>query len=286
MFERMKAKYLIRVLCIALFLVTTFWVGFVYYSNKNRVDQREVAEKASLPRRNHAIRHEFKGFQYTGSYEGRKIISIQADKFNIQKKKYGFFRFALVNEARLENAVIHLYGSRTEHTSEKTDTIKKISNELVMTGDVSENLSQGITNNASKNNVPYKKISDKANIKDNNNKHLTFKGALSPKNFSAIPGKRISGFKLEPVELVLHDGNMVVTKIIAGYASVRLKKKQINFKSEVKMVSGSRVLKTDRLNLNPETNVVTVDGNYIYNKSGKVLQGTGLITDIYLSFAI
>ncbi len=282
----MKTKYLFRVFCIALLLGTTFWVGFVYYSNKNRVAQLEAREKASLPRRNHAIRHEFKGFQYTGSYEGRKAISIRADKFNIQKKKVGFFRFALMNEARLENAVIHLYGSRIGHTSEKTEINKKLSDDSAMTEDVTKYLSESRINHASKKNILNKKVSNTPKIKDKqNNQHLTFKEALSPKNFSAIPGKRISGFKLEPVVLVLHDGDAVVTKIIAGFASIRLKKKLINFKGEVKMVSGSRVLKTDRLNLNPETNVVTVDGNFTYNKAGKMLEGAGLVTDIYLSSA-
>ena len=37
---------------------------------------------------------------------------IKADRFSIQKKKFAYFRFGLINEAILENALVHLYGKR------------------------------------------------------------------------------------------------------------------------------------------------------------------------------
>ena len=52
------------------------------------------------------------GFRYEGNREGKKIISIKADKFTIEKKKLGFFRLGLLNVARFKNAVIDIYGQR------------------------------------------------------------------------------------------------------------------------------------------------------------------------------
>ena len=53
------------------------------------------------------------GFRYDGNRDGKKTISIRADKFTIEKKKLGFFRLGLLNVARFRNAVIDIYGERS-----------------------------------------------------------------------------------------------------------------------------------------------------------------------------
>ena len=54
--------------------------------------------------------HDIQGFRYTGAFEGRKVISVRADRFLIRKKKIGFLRFGLLNEVRFDNARIDIYG--------------------------------------------------------------------------------------------------------------------------------------------------------------------------------
>lgn len=49
------------------------------------------------------------GFRYDADYKSRRTISIKAHRFSIHKKKLGFFRFGLMNQARLENDVINIY---------------------------------------------------------------------------------------------------------------------------------------------------------------------------------
>lgn len=57
-------------------------------------------------------RHVIHGFSFNSNQEGRRTILIKADRFSIQKKKFAYFRFGLINEAILENALVHLYGKR------------------------------------------------------------------------------------------------------------------------------------------------------------------------------
>ena len=50
------------------------------------------------------------GFHYSGYSDGKKVLSIKADQVIAEKQKLGFFRFGLVNVARIDNALIQIYG--------------------------------------------------------------------------------------------------------------------------------------------------------------------------------
>lgn len=55
-------------------------------------------------------RTQIQGFNFNGyDDDNKKIISIKGDKFTVEKKKVGFFRTSLLNEARLSNAIIDFY---------------------------------------------------------------------------------------------------------------------------------------------------------------------------------
>ena len=54
--------------------------------------------------------HIIQGFHYDGWNGNEKVITVEADRMSIRKKKLGFFRFGLVNIVQLENASIRLYG--------------------------------------------------------------------------------------------------------------------------------------------------------------------------------
>ena len=83
---------------------------FVYYQHRTSGPPKPPQE---IPRfMPPAHRLQIGGFRYDGNREGKKIISIKADKFTIEKKKMGFFRLGLLNVARFKNAVIDIYGQR------------------------------------------------------------------------------------------------------------------------------------------------------------------------------
>ena len=54
-----------------------------------------------------------RGFTYTGTHEGRKVIWFHADRLVIDKHKIGFLNFNLLNRVRFHNADIKLFGQST-----------------------------------------------------------------------------------------------------------------------------------------------------------------------------
>lgn len=57
-------------------------------------------------------RLEIRGFRYNGNFGEEKVLTIEADRFHVEKKKLGFLRFGLMNEARFENTLIRAYGAQ------------------------------------------------------------------------------------------------------------------------------------------------------------------------------
>lgn len=187
-------------------------------------------------------RHDIRGFRFDGTHEGKKTISIKADRFSIDKKKLGFFRFGLMNVARLENAFIHIYGSRG---------------------------------------LPGKNPDEShSNIKSRQS--LTFKNVFSKEALPSFPIKRISSIVMEPVYVELHDEQSVVTRISAASAAIRLKKGDILLKGNVRVASGARVLTTDQLSMLPEKAIVKTDQHFVLKTPEEQYEGDHLTTDIFL----
>jgi hypothetical protein len=55
-------------------------------------------------------RIQIRGLQFSGYNEEKKVISIKADRFTVEKKKIGFLTTSLFNVANLKNAIIDIYG--------------------------------------------------------------------------------------------------------------------------------------------------------------------------------
>ena len=83
--------------------------SFTFISRRPQEDERTTT---AHHRQQVGRRHEIRGVNFNAVTEGRKHISLQADRLCIEKKKIGFFRCGLINKATLENAIIHIYGSR------------------------------------------------------------------------------------------------------------------------------------------------------------------------------
>lgn len=77
------------------------------------IEPQEISGHQSTSRR-----FEFRGFRYDGNLDGKRVISIKADRFSIEKKKLGFFRFGLMNVALFENALIRIYGAKPDESHE------------------------------------------------------------------------------------------------------------------------------------------------------------------------
>ena len=213
----------------------------MYYHHRTSIPQNNIQSISRL-RSSHKPRLEIRGFRYDAAYEGQKTISIMADRFSIDKKKLGFFRFGLMNEARLENASIRIYARA---------------------------------------NLPAKKA-DGSHNKASSGQALTFNNVFSKGTLPSFPIKRVSSILMEPVYVEIHDEQSVVTKISASSAAIRLTKRDILFEGNVRVVSGSRILTTDRLTVIPDNAAMKTDRHFVLNTTEKQLEGNQLTTDIFL----
>jgi len=199
---------------------------------------------ANYPKKTPHIRHpgvvqEIRGFRFAGTHDGREIITIKADKFSIEKKKVGFLRFGLMNEAILKNALIRIYGE--EETK-----------------------------------VPANNMAEKTH-------NVTFKKAFSKDVLAPIFLKQVSCVNISPVRIELYKKDLTVFSISAKSATLRLGKRDILFKGNVRVDSGSRALTTSQLRIQPKSNVLKCDRDFVLMSPGHKRHGKHLKTDIYLN---
>jgi len=235
---------------------------FVYYQHRVLNPSIDTRDTSRHLRQRH--RHEIQGFRYEGTQDGRSVISIKADRFSIQKKKIGFFRFGLLNEAKFENARIHIYGRRNRPEN-KLDTLQLSNTEKNPSAQKGEKLKsypQGHT----------KRL-----------ENLIFDNVLSKGTLPLIQNKRVSSLIMAPVKVVIHDERNIVSRISAFSASIRLRKQDILFKGDVRMVSGLRVLNADQLSFHPDKSVVRALKHYKLKTPEIEREGQNLITDLFLT---
>jgi hypothetical protein len=234
-----------------LFLLGAVIAGVVYLYYQYRISApQKVGQEDSLygfPK--HRLR--IGGFQFEGHFEGRRTISIKADNFTIQKMKLGFFRFGLMNVARLKNAVIDIYGRR-----DGSDKKSAPDSSEQTTGRLQPNAQLG--------------------------KGIIFEDVFRKESLPSFSTKRIHSIMIEPVCVNLHDEKSLVTQITASSATIRLKARDISFKGGVRVVSGSRSLMTDQVSLVPENGILKTRRHFILESPGKRLEGEQLTTDVFL----
>lgn len=233
-------------LSLVFFIVGTV---FVYYHHRTSIRRKDIQEVPALRYPRHRL--QISGFKFTGHYDGKKIISIKADKFTIEKKKLGFFRLGLLNVARFKNAVIDIYGERA--APGKNATAKSPAQD---TGSTTH-------------------ISARPVAPD-------FSSLFTDGTLPSFPAKRISSLIIEPVHVNLHDEESLVARIAASSAIIRLRQRDIVFKGNVIMESGPRMLHTDRLSLLPEHALVRVERQFVLETPEGRLEGNKLATNIFL----
>jgi hypothetical protein len=190
------------------------------------------------------------GFRYEGNREGKKTISIKADKFTIEKKKLGLFRVGLLNVARFKNAVIDIYGQR------------------IGTGQDALPMSTA-------------QAPGKPNTHTQNS-GMSFRELFTGDALPSFSVKRISSIMIEPICLNLYDGESLISQITASSANIRLRKRDIFFEGNVLVKSGSASLKSDHLILMPENGALRAERHFFLETPEKRLEGERLTTDLYL----
>jgi hypothetical protein len=238
-------------------------IGFIVtvYCYNRLSDAENLKKKLALHNKKAESDFEICGFRLNSVREGKRIISINADRFLIQKQSIGFFRFAMLNEVRLENAAVVLYGAN--------DIKDDIAPEAA-------SFPQGAALS------PIGVDVSKGNAASESFK---FDNVFSEETLKLFPVKRIASIILEPVCVELRKNDAVASHISAESASVRLNEQDILFKKNVRVESDGKVLKADSLNFKPDTSSIVTDQRYTFDTPSKRWEGQGLTTDIYLNAA-
>ena len=237
-----------------LFLLLSAIGGAVFLYFQHRASSPQNFSR-DIPTHGHSKhRLEIGGFQFQGLYKGKTILSIKADKFTIEKKKLGFLSLGPVNVAKFRNAVVDVYGR-----SKGPDRAGR---------------SKSTGRNFYRSHNSSKLYQD-----------VTFKDMFRKEALPSVPMRGISLIKIGPICLNLHTERSLITQINASSASIRLKQRNITFTGNVRVVSGSNSLTTERLIFFPEQAIIRMDGSYVLKTSKNEVVGVDLSTDILLSSA-
>jgi len=184
--------------------------------------------------------YSMRGFTYTGTYDGKKVIWFRADRLVIDKQKIGFLKFALLNRVHFENTSIKLFGQPRVHTAKAGEK-------------------------------------GSSSLPD-----WTFENTFTKESLPSLPVKRIAAIEFEPITVELYNDDILLTRISARMAKVRIRKRTIHFEGGVQVVSGEKILRTSRLTLLPEKEMVKIKGHYTLKAFGKEFEGYDLTTDFLL----
>jgi hypothetical protein len=185
------------------------------------------------------------GFRLSSIVGGQRQFFLKADAFAIRKRKIGFFKFGLLNEARFEGVLLRLYGrDQPGKMPEKKPGISERSFQL-------PDLASGF----------HKKG-----------------GPLA-----MVPAGRLSGIVMHPVTVEVYRNDNLLAKITADKAYVRARDRQIVFEGQVRMTSQDKWLTTRRMTLTPQTACVSIETTYRRYDAGRVEKGRRLQTDLALN---
>jgi hypothetical protein len=235
---------------IVFFVLLTCLGGAVFLYLQYRTPEKPaVTEKT--PRRTYPEpRHAIEGFQYEGYHEGRRILSLHAERFQIEKKKIGFLRFGLMNVARFTKATLDIYGKRVK---QEGPTASDTSSLPILT-------------------LP-------ASLPDSG---VSYKGVFAKQALPSFPGQKIASIIMEPVVVKLRDGATVLTEISADSATIRLSEGEILFKKSVRVESGPRVLTTEALSMVPKDGLLRTEQRYVMKTPEKWFAGESVTTNMAL----
>lgn len=105
---------IIRIFYLIFFLISIGSIIFLsYYQHQS--NKAPPASKVFDTTRYPAVQQEIGGFFLNRFSGNRRIITIKADKFLVEKKRLGFLRFGLMNEVRLDNAVLAIYADKIQN---------------------------------------------------------------------------------------------------------------------------------------------------------------------------
>ena len=210
------------------------------------------------------------GLKSCFSENGKRIFSIQCDELSIRKRKIGFFRIGIINEAELVNAVICIY--RNTHAEQGMPGNG---------GAISpfRDMDRAITRTAAEQSAEM----SPGHCQGPAWPRLVFRDIFSKKTFPVLTGRNVAVFRVAPVDLRFYEGSTISSRIKAETAKINLRKGRFIFRGNVRVISGERMMRTGRLMFDPKTFTLSTHWGYNFECRGKQDEGWHLTTDLFLN---
>lgn len=214
-----------------------------------------------------APRQSIGGFDFTSVHDGEPVLSIKADSLRIDKKKMGFLRIGLAEEAVLDNAQFRIYG----YQPAAPVTIKSSP----------ENNDLRPLEKSPANPLPKQKSSGKSRTADNQFvlRDIFTKQLIPP----VLASDKLAFITARPVSLEICRGEDVVSRFTADQGSFNLRKRQILLTGSVIVKSGKKTLRTSKLVLNPVRALLKTKGAFTLTTLDGVVSGERIMADILLN---
>jgi hypothetical protein len=229
---------------ILIFLSIPVFAGILFLAGHQRstgVDWKEG--KWTPPSAQTFDRHVMRGLRYNSNIHGDTTLNIEADEFRIGKKKIGFLRFGLLNEAELTNAKIR-FVRNPGLPHEATRSMGSLESNIPVSEQVLWNPKNSIGNST-----------DQRILLDSARAFLKEISMSSP--FLGLSKSRIICLRIAPIDFQFCEADLTLIRISAGSASLDTKNKKIVFSETVRAQAGEEHWRGEELVIDLVSGTVT-----------------------------
>ena len=201
----------------------------------------KTKETISPSRPQSSDRSMIRGLRYSVNMSEEAQLSMEADEFRVGKKKLGFLRVSLLNEAEIRNARIRIVKTPTQSPPRGPGVPDRSPSQI--------NPEQAHPPSSGNAQGREGLLMDSARALLNE--------IESSKAFPGMSSTRIVSIKIAPIEFQILEGNTSLLKISAGQAGFDLKNRSIVFRDRVRASAGKESWIGDELTIDPASGKVT-----------------------------
>ncbi|OIP90162.1 MAG: LPS export ABC transporter periplasmic protein LptC [Syntrophaceae bacterium CG2_30_58_14] len=223
-------------------------------------------------------RMQIEGLRFYGMNQGRRVVSITADRLTLRRGNIVFFSTGLTRAALIENAIIDIYAGAPAPSSRNAPPSAgpPLQNRHLPPAAIPK---EGTAPNS----FQAEDAAQNRELSPLLQSEFDFGGLFAEETFSSLfPVRNIAEIEVSPVTVRLHNDKSLLTEITAARASVRLKDKEILFTGNVRVSAGSSELTTEHLSFLPGTSRLRTDHPFVLKRGDRTLEGTSLTTDLFL----
>lgn len=227
----MKPKSRRNVARLSILLAACVIAGLVVVSILRHSSVDSAKPKGALPasRARPSDKSLIRGLRYSAVLGDEAQLFIEADQFRVGKKKIGFLRVSLLNEAEIRNARIRLVRSPSQAPAG------------------TPGLSQGTQPQGAPEQTPESPmlLMDSA--------RAILKEIESSKAFPGMSSSKIVSVKIAPIDFQIQEGNASLLKISAGRAGFDIKNRKVIFTEGVHLAAGKESWTGDELTVDSQS---------------------------------